>query len=247
MKKVVMLVVSTVVVLSACTRHHVSDMELYGNTFIHLNDSDFTAPSDWVEYSLIDSSFTISIPPYMRRSIIDGMRMLEKNEAVFSHNDSVTNGEHRYGRIWIGYSKVPEGTANAVTDYINTYEPQTYKALEQIVDNALGKGPDSPSAQDGVPAGKVLNGPFYDCLYIGKHDWQRSYAIDAYYRRGGHTKGKGAVSCHIFIVQNFDEMVNITVSHHDKDSADFKDLFKIIKTFRWKNVKNKFNQQSNTY
>lgn len=242
MRKIIMMVVSTVVVLGSCTNHHVSDVELYGNTFIHLSDSDFTAPSDWVEYSLMDSSFTISIPPYMKPSIIDGMRMLEKNEAVFSHNDSVTNGEHRYGRIWIGYFQVPEGTANAVTDYINTYEPQTYKALEQIVDNALGKGPDSPSAQDGVPAGKVINGPFYDCLYIGKHDWHRSYAIDAYYRRGGHTRGKGAVSCHIFIVQNYDEMVNITVSHHDKDSADFKDLFKVIKTFRWKNVKNKFNQ-----
>ena len=58
------MVVSTVIVLGACTNHHVSDVELYGNTFIHLNDSDFTAPSDWVEYSLMDSSFTISIPPY---------------------------------------------------------------------------------------------------------------------------------------------------------------------------------------
>ena len=75
MRKIVMMVVSTLMVLGSCTSHHVSDMELYGNTFIHLNDSDFTAPSDWVEDSLLDSSFTISIPPYMRPSIIDGMRM----------------------------------------------------------------------------------------------------------------------------------------------------------------------------
>ena len=239
MRKFIMIVVSIVVAFASCTRHHVSDMELYGNTFLHLTDSDFTVPSDWVEYSLIDSSFTISIPPYMRLSLIYGMRMVEKDEVVFSHNDSVTNGEHKYGRIWIGYSKVPEGTANTVTDYINTYEPQTYQALETIVNNALGKGQNSPSDQNGVPAGVVLNGPFYQCLNIGKYDWHSLYAIDAYYRRGGHTKGKGAVSCHIFIVQNYDEMVQITMSHHDKDSLDFKDMFKAIKTFRWSNVKSR--------
>lgn len=242
MGKSVFIVILITMIFGACTSRHISDYELYGNSFIHLSDSDFIAPSDWTEYSLMDSSFTISIPPYMRLSLIDGMRMVGKDEVVFSHNDSVTNGEHKYGRIWIGYSKVPKGTANAVTDYINTYEPQTYQALETIVNNALGKSPNSPSEQNGVPAGQVLNGPFYDCIYIGKHDRQRSYAIDAYYRRGGHTKGKGAVSCHIFIVQNYDELVNIQISHHDKDSLDFKDVFKTIKTFRWRNVKNKYSE-----
>ena len=224
MRKIVVKVVSIVIIFGACTNHHVSDMDLYGNTFIHLNDSDFTTPLDWVEYWSADSSFTISIPPYMRPSNLDGKSAL----ALFSHNDSVTNGEYRYGKIWIGYYKVPDGSARAVTDYINTYEPQTHKALETIVDNALGKDPNSPSANEGMPVGTVINGPFYDCLCIGKHDMQSTYAVDAYYRREGHTEGKGAVSCHIFIVQNCDEMVNITVAHHDSDSADFNPTLTLI-------------------
>lgn len=242
MRKFFLKVIITSIAFCACTSHHKTDEELYGNSFIKLDDSDFTPPSDWEEYCLMDSSFSISIPPYMIPSIIDGARMLEDNEAVFKHNDSITNGEYKYGRIWIGYSKVPEGSANVVTDFINVYEPQTNKILESLVDNALGKTPNSPSEQNKVPAGKVLNGPFYWCQSIGKEGYQNMYAIDAFYRRGGHTKGKGAVSCHIFIVQNYDEIVQIQMSHHDKDSLDFKDMFKAIKTFRWKNVKNKYSK-----
>ena len=84
----------------------------------------------------------------------------------------------------------------------------------------------------------ILNGPFVDMFPTNR--WNRDkvvpeYAniLDTYYRRKGLT-GDGPVSVHIFIIQNDDKAVKMMMAYHDKDSLEFKDLFKSVKTFKWK-------------
>ena len=213
------------------------DSEYYGNTFIAIDESAFKPSILFRDYSLADSAFFISIPTYMEQRIIDGSRLLDSNEVVFRYDDSQTPDEYKYGRVWIEHTKVEAGEAKFATDFLDVNDSSTKSFLESLVNAALGKSLNSPSRKHGVPSGQIINGPFYRCIQINSDGDKPIYALDAFYRREGHTDGKGPVSCHIFFLQNYDEVVRITMSYHDVDSTSFYDLFNSIKTFRWNNYK----------
>ena len=235
-EKVIVLTIILIVGFCSCTSHSKSDQERYGNSFINLNDSDFSAPKNWQEFCLIDSSFMVLIPPYMVQSFKIGYDSLRGNEALFIHNDSLTNNEYKYGQLYFMHRKLPGNSANAATDYI-FFDSGTLRKLDELVDYAIGKTTNDRNLQSKNPPDIILNGPFHQCLNIGHYGDKDAYAIDIAYRRGGHSRGKGPVSCHYFIIQNCDEVVHIQISHHDRDSLYFKDLFKVVKTFKWKLLK----------
>lgn len=84
----------------------------------------------------------------------------------------------------------------------------------------------------------ILNGPFVDMFPTNRRNRDKvvpeyTNILDTYYRRKS-VIGDGPVSVHIFIIQNDDKAVKMMMAYHDKDSLEFKDLFKSVKTFKWK-------------
>ena len=77
---------------------HVSDVELYGNTFIHVGYEDFSAPDSWVTHNLFDSAFQIKLPPYMRNTESYPMRD-GCASTIFMYRDTTDADEYHYGRI----------------------------------------------------------------------------------------------------------------------------------------------------
>lgn len=213
--------------LSGCWESkHISDVELYGNTFIHVGYEDFVAPGSWVTHNLFDSAFQIKLPPYMRNTESYPMRD-GCASTIFMYRDTTDANEYHYGRIGIDYYYHGFGDFNKADEYIS-YSDQE-KAFAPVVSRALSGG--QKILDYTVPDGELLNGPFYDSHHI--YDRKFFYAYDAYYRRKGHTQGEGPVSCHIFLLMNKTEAAVMTVSFHDKDSVLFDNLFKVVKTFKW--------------
>ena len=206
----------------------ISETELYGNSFIHIDSKDFNAPDNWKTLSLFDSAFQIKLPPYMRQT--ESFPMNEGcSSVIFMYRDTTKNGEYHYGRVGIDYYYHGVGDFNKADEYIS-YSDQE-RVLEPVVKKALSGG--KQMLDYTVPDGELLNGPFYDSHHI--YDRKFFYAYDAYYRRKGHT-GEGPVSCHIFFLMNRTEAALMTVSYHDPDSVLFKDLFNLVKTFKWTTI-----------
>lgn len=209
-----------------CTKSKpVSDLEFYGNTFIKMSDEVFEVPNDWKHIVLGDGEFEIQIPPYMRYYLTPDIENATYQMYVLNYRDTTERREYHYGRIGIDFMRNQQ--FNLATDYISVNDQ--YNFWKPIVRQAL-KGRTGP---DGFhyPDGKLLNGPHCSVLF--------NYPMRIYntcYRRGGHTKGKGPVSVNMFLLMNKQEAVIMTISYHDKDSVLFKDLFNVVKTFRWKEI-----------
>lgn len=205
---------------------NISDVELYGNTFIHIEYGDFNVPNSWITHNLFDSAFQIKLPPIMRETESYPMRD-GCASYIFMFRDTTEASEYHYGRIGIDYYYHGLGDFNKADEYIS-YSDQE-RMFAPVIKQALSGG--KIGSDFTVPQGELLNGPFYDShhLYGGKF----FYAYDAYYRRKGHTLGEGPVSCHIFLLMNKTEAVLLTVSFHDKDSVLFENLFNVVKTFKW--------------
>ena len=216
-----------VLLLSNCwDGKHISDVELYGNTFIHVDYKDFNAPDNWVEHQLFDGAFLVKMPPYMRHTESFPMRDGHAS-TIFMYRDTTGASSYHYGRVGIDYYYHGFGDFNKANERIS-YSDQE-KALAPVVKAALSGG--QKMLDYTVPDGELLNGPFYDSHILFDRD--SFYAYDAYYRRKGHTIGEGPVSCHIFLLMNRTEAALMTVSFHDKDSVLFDNLFNMVKTFRW--------------
>lgn len=211
----------------------INDIELYGNTFIKLDNEEFQVPDNWITYYLFDSAFQIKLPPLMQERshypLTDGYANI-----IFMHDRAINVNEYHYGRVGIDYYYHSSGDFNKANDYIH-YSDQE-RILSPFVKQALRGG---TKLFDGnstfvTPNAKLINGPFYEPLHM--FDGKTFYAYDAFYRREGNFKDTGPVSCHIFLLMNKTESVYITVSHYDKDSVLFDNLFNVVKTFRWTKI-----------
>lgn len=222
----------TLIIFGCEQRKPISSIELYGNSFIRLDImEDFRAPSTWESLDLFDSAFHIQIPSYMKLTqtvpLQNGCQSV-----IYTYNDTTNSEEFHYGRIGIDYYKTKSPTFNKATDNL-LHEEESF--MKPLVKSALKGGmkiTENIISQDG----EILNGPFYDIHSFFTSPPQNHlqyFGYDAYYRRNGHVKGGSPVSCHIFLLMNSTESAVITVSHYDKDSLVFENMFKIIKTFKW--------------
>lgn len=226
MKHYFYLLLTCLLIATSCSeRKHVSDMERYGNTFIKMSDSSFDVPDDWKSYVLGDGEFELKMPPYMTDDSMPHVEGEANQTYLFNYRDTTERGESHYGRIGVDFIK---NNFNLATDYIS-FKDQ-YDFWEPIVQRAL-KG---RKLADGfeVPDGKLLNGPHINELRSNVP----ILIYNACYRRGGHIKGKGPVSVNMFFMMNKQEATMITISYHDKDSVLFKDLFNVVKTFKWREI-----------
>lgn len=224
MKYFCCLLISCMFVVTSCSKKK-TDLEVYGNTFIKLSDDKFMAPDDWETCILGNGEFQIQIPPYMKESSpieVDGNLT---NSYIYNYRDTTGKGEYHYGRIAIDYVFDESCPFKKAYYYISTKEQEAF--WKPIVEQAL-KGGDVYGMK--VPDGKMLNGLHY--TFLDQDDGTCIY--DAFYRRGGHVKGEGPVSVHMFYMMNKKEATMMTISYHDKDSVLFKDLFNVVKTFKWK-------------
>ena len=228
--------VSAILAIGCGNRKEVKTEDLYGNSFIRLDVmEDFKTPSSWESLELFDSAFHIRMPSYMKLSqsvpLQDGRQSL-----IYTYNDTTNSEEFHYGRIGIDYCKQSKQIYSKATDYLDYHAKEAL--LKPLVDAALKGGmkiTDKITAQDG----KLINGPFYDVhSFFSKKNGNHTqyYGYDAFYRRNGYVKDGSPVSCHIFVLPNSSELAVITVSHYDKDSLIFENLFKVIKTFKWNNI-----------
>lgn len=210
-------------------RKKISDLDYYGNTFIKMSNDVFDTPKDWNSFVLGDGNFEIQMPPYMRDNSMPHADGSTRQTYLFNYRDTTENRKYHYGRIAIDFIK--NDNFKKATEYM-PYGDQ-YDFWEPIVRQAL-KG---SIGKDGFvfPDGKILNGPYYENLYL-KCPNASIYVYDAFYRREGHIKGEGPVSVHMFLMMNKQEAAMMTISYHDKDSVLFKDLFNVVKTFKWKEI-----------
>ena len=211
-------------------RKEISSTELYGNSFIHVDVmSNFRAPFEWKSCELFDSAFHISIPDYMKVSQTVPLRD-NCESIIYTYNDTTNSEDFHYGRIGIDYYRYSSPQFSKATDNLLH---QMESLMKPLVTAAL-KGGMKVNDTLVVGDGELLNGPFYDIHSFFSNDYQRRqyFGYDAYYRRSGHATDS-PVSTHIFLSMNSTESAVITVSHYDKDSLIFENLFKIIKTFRW--------------
>lgn len=223
------LIFCLVVVTTSCTeRKKLSDSDFYGNSFINLSDYEFYAPENWKSYVLGDGEFEIKMPPYMKENSFPQKEGTSHHTYIFNYRDTSELAESHYGRIAIEFLNDESRTFNKATDYISLNEQ--YDFWGPIVEQALkgGKGADGFE----VPDGKLLNGPH--CKELRSNSPIIIY--DAFYRRGGHIKDEGPVSVHLFYLMNKKEAAMMSISFHDKDSVLFRNLFNVVKTFRWKEI-----------
>lgn len=230
MNKLIYIIVCLSIVVFGCKGQKQHNNEFYGNSFIHIDNSDFKAPQNWLSYCLFDSSFQIKLPPYMvqRHYVPIGD---SNSSVIFMYSDSTNTDEYHYGRVGIDYYYRGNGDFNKVTDHLTNTDREAI--LSPIVNRALKGG---VLGEHKFPDGEILNGPFYKTHIL--YDRTLFFAYDAFYRRNGAYKNDGAVSCHIFLLMNKYEAVVMTVSHFDKDSTLFDNLFNVVKTFKWTIIHN---------
>ena len=224
------IVVGIIFLLLSCSDKKYSDKKIYGNSFINIEfDNGFKQPLDWRKYS--NDVYDISIPYYMKRQNwdVDSFIADKPNVIVFRYNDK------HYGRIEIVYTK-GDVKYNYADHMVDIYEQNTKKQLDEIVTENVDAG----TIHNGlikVKEAKLLNGPFYACynLSSNQNNYASFYVVDVFYRRSGYD-GNGPVSCHIFFLQNRSEMVRMTISYRDSDSTIFKNMFNVVRTFRWNKI-----------
>lgn len=212
------LLLSCLLLATSCLKRNISDMNLYGNTFIKVSDEVFNAPSDWKHYVLGNGEFEIMLPPYMQDNSKPHLEGATNQTYLFNYLNTKELYESHYGRVAIDFIK---DNFNLATDYISFKEQNDF--WRPIVLQALKGG----EIDDGieVPDGKLLNGPI--CKELRSNAPICIY--NACYRRGGHIKEEGPVSVNMFLLMNKKEAAMIAVSYHDKDSILFKDLFNVVK------------------
>lgn len=207
-----------------------SDLERYGNTFSHINNKRFEVPDNWNTHELFDGAFQIQLPNYMKQTESHPMGNSSAN-CIFMYRDTTDINNYHYGRVGIDYYRHSGGIYAKANEYVNYSDQEIIFA--PVLKNALSGG--RKVLEYTVPDAELLNGPIYDSHSLFGE--KLFYAYDAFYRRKGHTKGEGPVSCHIFLMMNKTEAALVTIAFHDKDSILFENLFNAVKTFQWYKIR----------
>lgn len=150
---------------------------------------------------------------------------------IFMYRDTTDINNYHYGRVGIDYYRHSGGIYAKANEYVNYSDLEIIFA--PVLKNALSGG--RKVLEYTVPDAELLNGPIYDSHSLFGE--KLFYAYDAFYRRKGHTKGEGPVSCHIFLMMNKTEAALVTIAFHDKDSILFENLFNAVKTFQWYKIR----------
>lgn len=124
-------------VLGCMKPKYVTDMELYGNTFIHIGNGYFDTPDDWITHNLFDSAFQIKLPPYMHRAESSPMRDGCAN-ITFMYRDTTNIDEYHYGRISLDYFRNSLVGFKKSDEYISYSEQK--EILAPLVSKALSGG-----------------------------------------------------------------------------------------------------------
>ena len=208
-------------------------------------NNDFEAPTDWNIRTYADA-FSIKIPNYMKDNLYDtvideeklkngdpycmsaSMNTLGDNtleagqmaEMTFSaRHDSLHNS---YARIYIRYMKANDGDFLDYLDRPDLDREDSKAFCDQLIKNVLGTG-------------TLIKVRRRDMFMTNKCNM----ALDICYQRAGNTENEGPVTVHIYYLQHTDEAVLMTVSYHDKNKEQYKDLFNIVQTLEWKHYKSR--------
>ena len=196
---------------------------------------DFDAPATWITHSYAEA-FTIQIPPYM-----------DEQSFVLSHNDNDTKMEkctlnnkeymanqnaftcfkckkdsvhNKYAYIKINYLKGNKGDFWVHVCNVDVVSNEFDMFCDNFIKSDLGTG-------------KLITKRKRNIDFTKNGDMM----VDICYQRVGNIDGEGPVTVHIFVLQNLDECVILVVSYHDKNKEMYKDLFNIVETFKWNNIK----------
>lgn len=208
-------------------------------------NNDFDAPMDWKTYTYADA-FSIKIPDYMKENIydtiIDEEKLKNGDEDCMSaqmntlsesaldpgqtagmsfsaRHDCVHNS---YARIYIRYIKANGGDFLDHLDRPNLDREDSKAFCNMLIKEQLGSG-------------TLVKIRRREMFMTNKCNM----ALDLCYQRVGNTEDEGPVTVHIYYLQHTDEAVLMTVSYHDKNKEQYKDLFNIVQTLEWKNIKSR--------
>ena len=149
----------------------------------------------------------------------NGLGYISNAEAVFQQKDLSSlpfSATDTYARILIKSFSIYPG---------ETYHHDEYPQL---------------SAQDYPDLNEMVETEAYPYSLIENPSWKiinfgGNKAIEGIYRRTGQ---EGPVSCRLYLLSNYSEMVKIIIAYRNKDSEIWEeDLNKVITTFKWKNPK----------
>lgn len=208
-------------------------------------DNSFEAPADWKTYSYA-GAFSIQIPGYMKEnlyeSVIDEQKLMNGDDQFMSaqmntlSNDALNIGEsaemtfsarhdslhNNYARVYIRYMKATKGDFLDYMDRADLDREDSKAFCDLLLKDQLGTG-------------TLIKVRRREMFLTNKCNM----ALDLCYQRAGHTENEGPVTVHIYYLQHTDEAVLMTVSYHDKNKEQFKDLFNIVQTLEWSHYKSK--------
>lgn len=206
---------------------------------------DFVAPADWKTYTYA-GAFSIQIPEYMKEnameSVIDEEKLKNGDEDFTSakkntlsenvlsagqtadmtfsaRHDSIHNS---YARIAISYMKANNSDFLDYLDCPDLNREDSKQFCDLLIKKQLGSG-------------TLIKVRKREMIFTNK----TNYVLDICYQRVGNTENEGPVTVHIYYLQHTDEAVLITVSYHDKNKEQYKDLFNIVQTLEWTHFKSK--------
>ena len=208
-------------------------------------NNDFEAPADWTSYTYADA-FSVQIPDYMKENsfetVIDEEKLKSGDEHFMSaqentlsesalntgqmaemtfsaRHDSIHNS---YARIYIQYMKANDGDFLDYLDRPDLNREDSKAFCDMLIKKQLGSG-------------TLIKVRRRDMFITNKCNM----ALDICYQRAGNTENEGPVTVHIYYLQHTDEAVLMTVSYHDKNKEQYKDLFNIVQTLEWKHFKSR--------
>lgn len=189
--------------------------------------TEYSAPESWSKYSVNNDAFSLSVPefvelrkeydPYTKKlkglGFACATDILVFQQQKLSQDDK--NAYNHYCRIMVQHSKCNPGEVLS-SDETESLE-DSYDFFLEMVNAEL-------SSQFNL-VGNIR----YEWVSIGETN-----AIEVKYERTSSQRNV-AVSCRIYLLFNYDEMVKMIVLCRNSESEKWKqDLENVIRTFKWK-------------